>query len=97
MHFSGLGDVYYNRGQYLLAAQTYRQALTIDDSYVRRHHPESYHEKTAALYLQLSRSLDALDQPAASRAVLKTYLRRHPQNETIRAALNALPALPNPQ
>ena len=96
MHFSGLGDVYYNRGQYLLAAQTYRQALTIDDSYVRRHHPESYHEKTATLYLQLSQSLDALDQPAASRAVLKTYLRRHPQNETVRAALNALPAPRNP-
>ena len=89
MHFSGLGDVYFDRGQYLLAAQTYRQALAIDENYIRRHHPKDHREKTAALYLQLSRALDFLGKPGVSRAVLESYLRKYPDNEAVRNALNA--------
>ena len=94
MHYNGLGDLYYDRAQYLEAAQTYRRALDIDDNYIRRHHPKDHREKTGALYLQLARSLDALDQPDASRAVLETYLRRYPQNEAVWDSLNARPSPP---
>lgn len=92
MHYSGLGDVYFERRQYIQAAQTYRQALALDIRQLQRLYPEDYREKMAALYLRLAQALTALDQWPAARAVLATFTRIDPQNETIRRALQNLQA-----
>lgn len=92
MHFSGLGDVYFGRRQYVEAARTYRQALNLDIRYIQREHPEDYLDKMAALYLQLSRALIALDQHPTARAVLTTFTRIDPKNEEVGRALQNLQA-----
>ena len=91
MHYSGLGDIYFARRQYILAAQTYRQTLALDIRQLQRLYPEDYRQKMAALYLRLAQALTALDQLPTARAVLETSTRIDPQNEAIRRALQNLP------
>ena len=90
MHYSGLGDIYFGRQQFIEAAQTYRQALGLDIRQIQRNHPEDYLEKMGALYLQLSRALVQLEQYPSARAVLETFLRINPQDARIDRALQDL-------
>jgi tetratricopeptide (TPR) repeat protein len=90
MHFSGLGDIYLERREFVQAAQTYRQALELDIHDIRQRHPEDYLEKMGALYLRLSQALIELGHRPAARTVLQTFIRINPQNAIIHDALQDL-------
>ena len=91
-HFSGLGNVYFERRQYIKAAQTYRQALALDIRYVQRKHPDDYLKKMGALYLRLAQALIALDQRPVARTVLETFVTIDPNNAVIQRQLRDLQA-----
>ena len=90
MQFSGLGDIYLERREFVQAAQTYRQALDLDIHDTRQRHPEDYLEKMGALYLRLSQALIELGHRPTARTVLETFLRINPQNAIIHDALQDL-------
>ena len=92
MHCSELGDLYFARGQFIQAAQTYQQVLYLDINQIRRKHPADYLAKMSLIYLNFSQALVELEQYSTARDVLKTFLKINPQDAEIHRALQGLPS-----
>ncbi len=73
-YYSGLGDLYYQRQHYQAALEQYKGGIKLGHQYVQKLYPEDYQQKLRHLYLHLARTLTALGENFAARAVLQTYL-----------------------